>query len=224
MASFVFISDKNRERYLRIITPMGNLLAGMGVHPHALTVSGLILSLTAALLYSSGSFFWAAWVVALAGTCDTLDGQLARKTHKNSDFGAFFDSTMDRYSDMLLYVGLAYHFAGGQSLLFYSEKASNNGSSPWTVLFIMMAMVGSFMVSYTRARAEALGIKCNVGLMQRPERVILLIIGSLLGVIPTAGPVFLKIALFILALTSNITAIHRMIHVRNQIFKGSQSH
>ena len=85
----------------------------------------------------------------------------------------------------------------------------------------MMAMIGSFMVSYTRARAEALGVDCKVGLMQRTERVVLLVIGSLLGSVPFIGLVLMKITLFILAITSNITAIHRIIYTRGQLKKES---
>ena len=223
MAEIVFISDKNRERYLRIITPFGNLLDKIGVHPNILTVSGLILSAAAGILYGSGSFFWAAWVVVLAGICDTLDGQLARQSHKHSTFGAFFDSTLDRYSDLFLYMGLAYHFAGGRSIVLHPESVTGGYASPWTVFIIILAIVGSFMVSYTRARAEALGIECNVGLMQRPERIVLLIIGSLLGSIPNIGPLILKFSILILAVSSNVTAIHRIVYVRNQILRENQA-
>jgi len=95
MAEIVFLSEKNRARYLRIITPLGNVLAGIGVHPHVLSVAGLILSIVAGLFYSAGSFFWGAWVLVVAGTCDALDGLIARQNNKNSKFGAFFDSTLD---------------------------------------------------------------------------------------------------------------------------------
>ncbi|MFH1481116.1 MAG: CDP-alcohol phosphatidyltransferase family protein [Pseudomonadota bacterium] len=222
MAEIVFISEKNRERYLSIIKPFGNLLSKIGVHPHALTVTGLILSIVAAILYGNGSFFWAAWVVVLAGTCDTLDGQLARKNNKQSLFGAFFDSTLDRYSDIFLYMGLAYHFAGGKAIELLPESGTETHAAPWTVLFITLAITGSFMVSYTRARAEALGIQCGVGLMQRPERIVLLIIGSLLGAIPNIGPFIMKFTVLVLAVASNITAIHRILHVRNSIARGSR--
>jgi CDP-diacylglycerol--glycerol-3-phosphate 3-phosphatidyltransferase len=85
-----------------------------------------------------------------------------------------------------------------------------------------MAMAGSFMVSYSRARAEGLGIDCKVGLMQRPERILLLIIGSLLGPVPKVGPLLLQFSLLILAVSSNVTAIHRIIHVSKKILKENQ--
>ena len=223
MAKIIFISEKNRERYLKIITPIGNLLARIGVHPHVLTITGLILSVTAGLMYGSGSFFWAACVVILAGTCDSLDGQLARQTQKNSPFGAFFDSALDRYSDMFLFMGLAYHYAGGRAFVLYNGTDFNNPTSPWTVFFVIMAMTGSFMVSYTRARAEGIGVECKAGLMQRPERIVLLVIGSLVGPIPKIGPILLKSTIIILALSSNFTAIHRIVYVRNQISKEGKA-
>jgi len=222
MTEFVLISEKNRERYLRLVAPIGNLLARLGVHPHCLTVTGFILSIVAGLTYSTGYFFWAAWVVVLAGTCDVLDGQIAKQTNKNSIFGAFFDSTLDRYSDMFLFTGLAYYFAGGKPFTLYGDMDFSGHTSPWTVFVIIMAIAGSFMVSYTRARAEGLGIECKVGLMQRPERIILLIIGSLLGPIPKIGPILLKFTLLLIAVSSNLTAFYRMFYVRNQILRENQ--
>ena len=108
MGELVFISEKNRARYLGIIAPVGNLFSKMGVHPNVLSITGFVLSLVAGVIYSTGSFFWAAWVVVLAGTCDALDGQIARQTQKNSPFGAFFDSTLDRYSD--IWIGYCDYF------------------------------------------------------------------------------------------------------------------
>ena len=222
MAKFGFLIEKFRERYFRIIKPMGNVLARIGIHPNVLSVFGLILSIIAGVIYSTGSFFWAACMVIIAGTCDALDGQLARQTDKQSTFGAFFDSTLDRYSDMFLLIGLAYHFAGGQAFTLYHDSKSIDSSSPWTVFVIVIAMAGFFMVSYTRARAEGLGVDCDVGLMQRSERIVLLIIGSLLGSIPLIGPILLKATLIALAILSNFTAIHRMVYVRNQLLKENQ--
>ncbi|MBW1944287.1 MAG: CDP-alcohol phosphatidyltransferase family protein, partial [Deltaproteobacteria bacterium] len=105
MAKITFISEKNRERYMKILSPVGNFLARVGVHPHILTVTGVVLSALAGLVYCNGSFFWAAWVLVLAGSCDALDGQIARQTDKKSQFGAFMDSTLDRYSDMFPLLG-----------------------------------------------------------------------------------------------------------------------
>ena len=222
MVEFVFLSEKNKERYLRVITPLRKVLTRLGVHPNILSVTGLILSMLAGFVYSLGSFFWAAWIVVIAGTCDALDGELARQTGKNNRFGAFFDSALDRYSDGIILLGLAWYFAGGPALLGVGGEASGGNQSPWAVVLIILAMAGSFMVSYTRARAEALGLECKVGLMQRPERITLLVIGSLLGSIPVIGLIFVKVTLLILALSTNVTAIHRIIHVRNQFLRENQ--
>lgn len=223
MVEFVFLSEKNKERYLRIITPLRKALARLGVHPNILSITGLIFSVVAGFVYSLGSFFWAAWIVVLAGTCDALDGELARQTGKNSRFGAFFDSALDRYSDCFILMGLGWYFAGGPLLQGSGGEASVGDQSPLAVVLIILAMAGSFMVSYTRARAEALGLECKVGLMQRPERITLLVIGSLLGSIPVIGLILVKVTLLILALSTNITAIHRMIHVKNQFLRENQA-
>jgi len=219
MARVVFISERNRRRYLSVVEPVGDLFGRAGVHPNVLSFTGLIFSAAAGFLYSQGRFFWAAWVVLFAGICDTLDGHIARKTKKNSPFGAFFDSTLDRYSDMFLFVGLAYYYAGGPS--FYASDTGGHGS-PWTVVVIVLAIAGSFMVSYTRARAEGLGVQCKAGMMQRPERITLLLIGSLLGSIPTVGPVLMKLTLLLLAVSVNLTALYRMIYVRKQMAYESE--
>jgi CDP-diacylglycerol--glycerol-3-phosphate 3-phosphatidyltransferase len=223
MPEIVFLSDRNRERYLKIIAPVGNVFARYGVNPNLLSVTGLVLSMVAGVLYSNGSFFLAACVVVLAGACDTLDGQIARQTNRRTSFGAFFDSTLDRYSDTFLFIGLAYYFAGGQVLFRTHSSHVSMDPSPWTVVLIILAITGSYMVSYTRARAESLGVECKVGLMQRPERVVLLIIGSLLGSIPGVGPTLLQCSILILALSSNITAMHRILHVRNRILREAET-
>lgn len=222
MGKLVFISEKNRARYLRIIAPVGNLFSKMGVHPNVLSITGFVLSLVAGVIYSTGSFFWAAWVVVLAGTCDALDGQIARQTQKNSPFGAFFDSTLDRYSDMFLFLGLAYYFSGGASPLGFTGTGLERETSPWTVVIIILAIVGSFMVSYIRARAGSLGLECKKGLMQRPERITLLVIGSLLGSIPKVGPVLITITLLILAISSNLTVLYRVFFIRDQLLRNNQ--
>ena len=207
---------------MKIISPVGNFLARVGVHPHILTATGLVLSAMAGLVYCNGSFFWAAWVLVVAGSCDALDGQIARQTDKNSQFGAFMDSTLDRYSDMFPLMGIAYYFAGGPPFLLSFVGKTNGETCHWTIILIILAITGSFMVSYTRARAETFGITCKKGLMQRPERIILLIIGSLLGSIPGIGILLMKTTLAVLALSTNITAMHRMYHVRQQLLRENQ--
>lgn len=206
MARYAFINDRIRERYLRMIAPVGNVLGRLGLSPNAISVTGLALSTGAGLFYGSGSLFWGAWMLALAGICDTLDGQLARQSGAESRFGAFLDSTLDRYGEAAVFTGLAWHFSDGIALV-----------------FIILALAGSFMVSYTRARAEGLGLECRSGWMQRPERIILLVIGSLAGALPVVGPTLMKLALLILAALTNFTAAQRILYVRTHLARSGTS-
>lgn len=210
---FVLLSERNRERYLRVIRPVGVFLARLHVHPNIVSVAGLVLSGAAALLYGMGVFIWAGCILILAGTCDVLDGQLARQAGRTSRFGAFLDSTLDRFSEIIIFLGLAWYFSGGNLSPASVGRSGPGAHSPVTVLFIVLAVGGSLMVSYTRARAEGLGLECKVGFMQRPERITLLIIGSLLAPIPKVGLVAMKVCLFLLAFLSTLTALQRMIHV-----------
>jgi CDP-diacylglycerol--glycerol-3-phosphate 3-phosphatidyltransferase len=220
MARVELISHKNRDRYLRFITPVGNLLARLKFHPNVITLVGLVLSAAAGWIYSTGAFFWAAWVLVLAGSCDVLDGQLARLTGRSTSFGAFFDSTMDRFGEILIFAGLAWYFAGGSSGWSGGVPEMPQTQSPVSVVLILLAASGSMMVSYTRARAEALGLECKVGWMQRPERLTLLVVGSLLAGLPVVGLTIMKLTFFVLALTANFTAVQRVMHVRNQLAGG----
>ncbi len=217
MSDIFFLGAKNRERYLKLISPVAELLARAGIHPHILTVAGLAVSLLAGLFYAKGSFFGGACFLILAGVCDTLDGHIARLANKQSRFGAFFDSTLDRYSDLFPFAGMAYHFAGGAGLGVALPGAE---PSPLTIIAITMAIAGSFMVSYTRARAEGLGVECRKGVMQRPERITFLILGSLLGAIPVVGLVMVKATVVILAVATNATALSRMVHTRRELVSG----
>ncbi len=222
MTRIVFLSEKTKARYLKIITPIAKVLSRLGVHPNILSLAGLIFSLAAGFAFSTGAFFWGAWIVVLAGMCDTMDGEIARQSGKNNRFGAFFDSTLDRYSDAFILLGMGWYFAGGPILFGVEGDDAAGVQSWWAVIFVITALAGSFMVSYTRARAEALGFECRIGLMQRPERITLLVIGSLLGSIPVAGLILIKITLLVLALSSHITAIHRMVHIRSQFLRENQ--
>ena len=218
----VVLSDKSKEIFLRIIDPIGGILARFNVHPNSLTLAGLILSMAAGLVYSTGSFFWGAWVVVLAGSCDVLDGWLARKTGKHSPFGAFFDSTLDRFGELFIFLGLAWHFSGGPGLFQSPMERPGQAQSLWAIVCIILAIAGSFMVSYTRARAEGLGVTCNIGWMQRPERMTLLIIGSLLASIPGIGHVLMKLTLLMLAVLSNVTAVQRMFFVKRKLLRENR--
>ena len=165
-------------------------LALSRIHPNVLTFIGLVINAVAAALFARGSFRWAAAVVIGAGVFDMVDGRVARATDRVTRVGGFFDSVLDRYSDLALYVGLLVYYAS-INRFFY-------------IVLTAIVMTGSVMVSYTRARAECTIPKCKVGFLERPERVVLIIIGAL----------FWRMAavLWVIAILSNLTVIHRMIY------------
>ncbi len=198
------------------LDPVAGGLARVGVRADHLTALGLVLSLGAGLAFFEGWFRRGAILAALAGLCDLLDGQVARRCGARSRFGAFFDSTLDRLSEGIVLTGLAgfyiinlVNLALDPSLV--AEQIAR-GLEPRTwaavALTAMVALVGSFMVSYTRARAEGLGLECKVGWFERPERLALVIVAGLFGV----GPV-MPGALLVLAILSFATATQRVVHV-----------
>ena len=181
----------------RIIKAIVSALALSRVHPNVLTFIGLLINVRAAFLFGlAGStdhvskFRWAGVVVIGAGLFDMVDGRVARSTNRVTRFGGFFDSVLDRYSDLGLLVGLLVYYAS-INRFFY-------------VVLTAIVMTGTVMVSYTRARAENTIPKCKVGFLERPERVVLIIIGALFD---RMAPV-----LWVIAILSNITVIHRMIY------------
>jgi CDP-diacylglycerol--glycerol-3-phosphate 3-phosphatidyltransferase len=194
--------EKCKVGYLNLIEPLSRALARTRIHPHVLTLSGFGLALVAANFFRIDRFFWAGIFIILAGTCDVLDGRLARDTGKGSIWGALFDSTIDRYSEIILFLGLAWYYYG-------PSKA--------TVLIILLAVAGSMMVSYTRARAEGLGLECKVGIMQRQHRISLLVAGALLGAIPGTKHLAMLASIWIIAILANVTAVQRVIYIRAQL-------
>lgn len=172
------------------------LIAAIGrtpLTPNQITVVGLALTLFAAGLAAFGHLRWAGVVLVFAGTCDILDGALARATNAGYAYGAFLDSTLDRYSEGVVYLGLAAYFLSIDGPL-----------QRWLVLATLAALAGSFLVSYVRARAQSLGFTCKSGLFQRPERVVVTVIGLIVG-----GPVLYGVV-FLLAIVTNITALQRI--------------
>ena len=160
------------------------------IHPNLLTAIGLAINIVAAVLFARGNFFAAGLVVLGAGLFDMVDGRVARITNTVTSFGAFFDSVVDRYSDMALYIGLLVYYARAERFFY--------------VVLVALVMAGSVMISYTRARAESLIPTCKVGFLERPERIVLIIIGALWN---RMAPV-----LWIIAVLSNITVIHRILY------------
>ncbi len=175
-----------------------NGLALSQISPNTLTFIGLLINIVAAVLFgfarasnADRMFVYAGLVIIGAGVFDMVDGRVARQTNQVSVFGAFFDSVIDRYSDVALFFGL---------LVFYSR-----GNRFFYVVLVAFVMTASLMVSYTRARAEALIGSCKVGFMERPERIVLVILGALLNRWGVMAP-----ALWVLAVFSTITVIHRI--------------
>ncbi len=175
-----------------------NGLALTKISPNYLTFIGLLINTGAAVLFGLGNagnyvrmFLYAALVIIGAGIFDMVDGRVARLTDQVTVFGAFFDSVIDRYSDVVLFFGLVVFYARGNRLLY--------------VFLAAFVMATSLMVSYTRARAEALIGSCKVGFMERPERIVLIILGALFERWGAMAPV-----LWILAVISTITVIHRI--------------
>jgi len=181
-----------------IIDRIVRWLALSKIHPNALTFFGLVINIWAAWLFAlagtaadpRADFRWAGLVIIGAGLFDTVDGRVARATSQVTRFGGFFDSVVDRYSDLALFMGL----------LVYYARINRFGY----IVLTAIVMTGSVMVSYTRARAENAIPKCKVGFLERPERVVLIIIGALSY---RMAPV-----LWVIAILSNLTVVHRMIY------------
>src|SRR5262245_58411143 len=173
----------------KIIVLIVRGLALSRIHPNVLTFIGLLINIWAAYLLARGQFLNAGLVIIGAGIFDMVDGRVARETNRVTRFGGFFDSVIDRYSDLALLIGL---------LVWYGSI-----NRPFYVVLTAIVMAASVMISYTRARAENSIPTCKVGFMERPERVVLLIIGALFD---HMAPV-----LWVIAVLGNLTVVHRMV-------------
>src|SRR2546423_8994327 len=172
----------------RILDSLVNLLASLRVHPNILTLIGMVINIFAMILFSKGVFAWAALVIVFAGIFDIVDGEVARRTKRVTKFGAFFDSVIDRYSDLLLLLGLTIWYAKNNRIEY--------------VWLTGLVLIGSALTSYTRARAESLIPACKVGFLERPERIVLLVIGSVTD--------RMAAVLWVMAILSNWTASQRI--------------
>src|SRR6202158_1849480 len=168
-------------------------LRRLPVTPNQITVVGTALTFVAAVLTAFGQLRWGGIVLAFAGTFDILDGALARSTGRSYAYGAFLDSTLDRYSEGAMYLGLIAYFVSAGGPL-----------QRWLILATVAALAGSFLVSYVRARAQSLGFTCESGLFARPERVVVTVVGLIFGGVVLYGVVFL------LAILTNLTALQRI--------------
>jgi CDP-diacylglycerol--glycerol-3-phosphate 3-phosphatidyltransferase len=189
-------TDRLRKVFQKLINSIASFLLKLGLTPNTVTIIGCLGTLTAAVLIARGSLTWGGILVLFWVVFDAFDGSMARLSGKTSKFGAFLDSTLDRYAELFILGGLLFYFMQQQQ--------------PIIVMVTFAAAGGSLMVSYTRARAQSLGYEAKIGMLSRVERFIVLI-PCLLFHVPLA-------AVVILAVFTNITAIQRMLHV----FRNSQ--
>jgi CDP-diacylglycerol---glycerol-3-phosphate 3-phosphatidyltransferase len=191
-----------KDPVYRIIDPVTRGLVRWGVHPNAVTTVGFAVTVAAGFLYHLDHVRWAGFLVLLGGVLDIFDGQVARRSGLASKFGSFYDSVLDRTSEIVVFLGL---------LSLYNQYGREL-ADVWMVYVIALAMGGSLMVSYTRAKAEALGLNCTVGLMQRAERVFLLGVAAVLFGMMWNGLV-LKGVIILIAVLANFTAFQRIVWV-----------
>lgn len=192
-----------RDRVYEALRPVTDWLTRRRVHPNLLTTVGFLVTVGAALAYHRHAVRLAGLLILLGGAFDILDGRVARLTGLGSKFGAFYDSTLDRISEIIVYLGI---------LSLYNDQRTEWPQDVAMIYLIMLAMAGSLMISYTRARAEALGLDCRVGLMPRAERVVLIGGASLFFGSAWDGLV-LKVVIALLAVLTNVTAFQRIVWV-----------
>lgn len=196
------IRDTIINGYIRAVEPLIGFLVRLGVTPNALTTVGTVCTCAAGLLFATGHIRTAAWMLVVTTVFDYADGAVARRTNRSTAFGAFYDSTLDRVADGFLFGGLTYFFA----------------ADPWhrsmpMVAVGLLGMTATFVISYARSRAEALGVGMKgVGLMERAERMVLLVAPQALFGLALDG-VVLRLAFSLLAASAIVTAVQRILHV-----------
>jgi CDP-diacylglycerol--glycerol-3-phosphate 3-phosphatidyltransferase len=193
-------TDLLRQVFKGILDKICAFLNGLGIRPNVITTAGLLGNVAAGVLIASGQLLWGGIVAMILAPLDALDGTMARLRNESSRYGAFVDSVTDRYSEFALYAGLLVYFI-------------NTGT--WQdALLVFFAAIGSILVSYIRAKAEALDYSAKIGLFTRVERYLVLIPGVILG-IP-------RISLWILAIFANFTALQRFWYVRKQAMEDGE--
>ena len=188
---------KIRSRYL--LKPVFRVLIKLDVSPNYFTTAALLFGLVSAVLFGRGDLRLGALLLALGGLFDIVDGTVARETNRVTKFGAFYDSVLDRYSEIFVLFGIGYYY-----IRFYNPTSFMGTVA---ILAVFFALAGSIMVSYVRARAEGLGLSCNVGVMQRPERVAVIVLTALVS------EMVLVMGLILIAIMANFTAFQRIYHV-----------
>jgi CDP-diacylglycerol---glycerol-3-phosphate 3-phosphatidyltransferase len=194
--------------YLRVIEPVADWLVRRRVHPNTITTFGTFCTMVAGGIFASGHIRTAGWFLGLTALFDVLDGTVARRTNRSSVFGAFYDSTLDRVADGALLGGLVVFYAT-------SERYGNNV----LLVITLLGLIGTFLTSYTRARAESLGIDAKVGVLQRPERITLLSAPQAFFGLALEGWVLATIVT-LLSVTAWVTAIQRIQFVYRTTSKG----
>jgi CDP-diacylglycerol--glycerol-3-phosphate 3-phosphatidyltransferase len=195
------LPDWITKGYMRLIDPVANWLVKHGIHPNTITVIGTLCTLVGGIIYATGHIRTGGWFLGLTALFDVLDGTVARRSNTSSTFGAFLDSTLDRLADGFVLGGLT---------VFYATSRLH-GSVPMLIV-ALMGLVGAFLTSYTRARAEALGLDAKIGFLQRPERVVLLSAPQAFFGLVFNGWVLALITI-ILTVTAWITVVQRVAFV-----------
>jgi CDP-diacylglycerol--glycerol-3-phosphate 3-phosphatidyltransferase len=194
-------TDYLKKGALRVIEPAISFLARNNVSPNAITTVGTLLTVAAGVVYATGHIMTAGWIMGVTAFFDVLDGEVARRTGRSTVFGAFYDSTLDRVADGALMAGLT---------VFYATNPIHHNI--YMMVVCLVGIIGTFLVSYTRARAESLGIDAKVGVMQRPERIVLLSAPQALFGLFWNGWVLIAI-IILLTVTAWITAVQRIMFV-----------
>ncbi len=189
------VKTEIKNFFRRLIKPLVSFISLMGVSPLTITSAGIIISLFGAFLVAGGRLFAGGVALALSGLCDMIDGSLARQGEKVTVFGAFLDSTGDRVAELAYFGALVFYYVGKVPV------------SSFYIILVIIAMSGSLLTSYARARAEGLGVSCEIGFLERPERIILLIAGLIFG------GVALVTVIAVLAFLTVFTFIQRVVHV-----------
>ena len=195
--SFRILPKKLISFTLDSLNQVAYLFVNLKIGPNALSFMALISGIGAGVLFFLKHPFWAGIMIVISGLFDILDGKVAVNTNQKSLFGAIVDSALDRYSEFFIYLGLAAYFR-----------------NHWALWLTFWTILGSSMVSYTRARAEGLGIECKIGIMQRAERMLLLFLGAMIGSLFNIFDPAMITVLAIIAVFSNITAIQRTFYVK----------
>lgn len=204
-----FVNSFFREWWYWVTDPIGRFFVKIRLNPNTITIIGTLISFISAFLFAWGLFGYAGWVMVFGATFDMFDGRVAKMTGQASRSGAYLDSVMDRFGEGAVFVGLAYYY-----------------QSSWLLPVIIIGLIGSMLVSYTRARGQGIGIDCNKGSMQRPERIVYIGVSAIFQ--PVADQIFKFVwspppavlvigALIIIAIMTNITAIQRIIYIMNEL-------